>query len=375
MLKCKHWGGMGLLFAIVILILLAFVSPSVFSYGNDQDFMVQGRVIAVAEGESTVGSFGEMENQLVTIRLLEGQYRDQEVTIMNLITGQPYYDIVVNTGDRVLIQVEQDGESTSYNLVDFARDRTIGVLFALFVITLLVIGGVKGLKALISIIMMGLAIGYVLLPLLLRGYSPIPVTVSIASLVTIAFLLFIGGVNRKTVAAIGGTVGGLFVAGVLSYWIGRATYLTGLSSSEAQMLQFMEGRIDFQGLLFSGIIIGALGAILDVGMSVSSSMEQIWETNPTLELNALISRGLKVGRDMLGTMSNTLILAYLGTSMPLLLLFQAYDMSWYKVINLDLIATELVRAMAGSIGLAFAIPLTACLAGLLFSQVQPVSEE
>ena len=117
--------------------------------------------------------------------------------------------------------------------------------------------------------------------------------------------------------------------------------------------------------MFAGIIIGALGAILDVGMSVASSMEQLREENPDISLGVLIRRGINVGQDMLGTMSNTLILAYLGSSLPLLLLFQVNEVAWRKIINLDLIATEVIRALAGSIGLALAIPLTAVIGGFL----------
>ncbi len=356
---------------LLVLLAVSFLWPqSMDAYVTNENSIVKGRVLEVVPGESIVGSFGEMEVHNVTVRLLEKPYQDQVVMISNLITDQPYYDLVVESGDRVLIQVEVTEGLVDYYLVDFAREQSLMKLSFFFVLTLIVIGGIKGLKALLSIMMMGLVIFYVLLPLVLNGYNPIVVTVSICSFLTVLLLLFIGGVNRKTLAAMGGTVGGLVVAGVLSLWAGQASYLTGLSSSEAQMLQFMEGSIDFRGLLLSGIIIGALGAILDVGMSVSSSMEQVWEANPRISCQELMKRGLRVGRDVLGTMSNTLILAYLGTSMPLLLLFQTNDVTWQKAINLDLMATEVVRAMAGSIGLAFAVPITVVFAGVLLQRVK-----
>src|SRR5690606_14207238 len=121
-------------------------------------------------------------------------------------------------------------------------------------------------------------------------------------------------------------------------------------------------------VLFAGIIVGALGAILDVGISIASAMEQIKEADPATDFLTLLTRGILVGRDKIATMSNTLILAYVGSSLPLLLLFLASHTSWRQVLNLDLVAAEVVRAMAGSIGLTLAIPVTALVAAFLFVQ-------
>lgn len=163
-------------------------------------------------------------------------------------------------------------------------------------------------------------------------------------------------------------MGGLLFAGLLAVFVGEMGYLTGLSSHEAQMLQFYDASLNLKGLLFAGMIIGALGAVLDVAMSISSSQEQIKRIQPDVSWNQLVKGGLHVGRDMLGTMANTLILAYLGTSLPLLLLFSVYEASYATIMNLDLMATEVVRALSGSIGLALAIPLTAVLGGFLHSK-------
>lgn len=359
----------------VLLFIMSFSVNAVASEEIEEGPLVRGVVLDVREGTPTEGSFGEMESQAVTIRVLDTPYRDEIVQIQNTITGHPYYDLVVEPGDRVLLQVDTSFGETNFNLTDFSRDRALLWLTLFFALVLVAIGGIKGLKALVSLVIMALVVIYLLLPLILRGVNPVLATVGISSILTMIFLLFIGGFNKKTTAAILGTVAGLVAAGSLAVWIGRATYLTGLSSSEAQMLQYVDGNINFQGLLFAGIMLGALGAILDVGMSVSSAMEQIRETNPAISLPELIKRGMNVGRDMLGTMANTLILAYVGTSLPLLLLFQVHQADFTKIINLDLIATEVVRAMAGSVGLALAVPLTAIIAGLLQTKNAPSQSE
>jgi uncharacterized membrane protein len=185
---------------------------------------------------------------------------------------------------------------------------------------------------------------------------------------TITFVL-ISGFTKKAAAATVGTAGGVLIAALISMIVGRAAHLTGMSSEEAQMLMYIPQNIkfNFRDLLFTGIIIGALGAVMDVAMSIASSLEEIKKSNPSISMSKLIKSGISIGRDIMGTMSNTLILAYTGASVPLLLLFMAYNMSYTKIINLDLIATEFVRALSASIGLILAIPLTALAAGMLFS--------
>jgi uncharacterized membrane protein len=155
------------------------------------------------------------------------------------------------------------------------------------------------------------------------------------------------------------------VAGLLALVVGSAVRLTGFSSEEAQMLLYMEGGpIDVRGLLFAGIIIGSLGAVMDVCVSIAAASLEVHCANPRLCFKDLVGSAMNVGRDIMGTMANTLILAYVGTAMPLLLLFMGYRMPWTTIANSDLVATEVVRALAGSIGLVTAIPLTALASGL-----------
>lgn len=159
----------------------------------------------------------------------------------------------------------------------------------------------------------------------------------------------------------------------MAYITGSATQLTGFSDEEMQALLFIPQQIsyDYRGILFSGMIIGALGAVMDVGMSIASAIEEIKLANPGLGTLALIRAGMNVGRDIMGTMANTLILAYTGGAIPLMLVFMAYQTPLIRIINLDLIATEVVRALTGSIGLIVAVPITSLAAGILFGKYGP----
>ena len=168
-----------------------------------------------------------------------------------------------------------------------------------------------------------------------------------------------------------GTAGGLSAAAGIAIVVGILANLNGLSNEEAQMLLFMSQDIqyNFQGLLFAGIIIGALGAVMDVSMSIASAMDEIQRVGTNMTLKSLFESGMNVGKDVMGTMANTLILAYTGTSIPLLLVFMTYEQPFIKLINLDFLATELIRALSGSIGLVLAIPITAIVSALLLTKV------
>lgn len=355
------------IFMIIAAILLVnIIGPLPVS--ADSPVLIEGRVTLVKEAESFSSASGDIRIQYVTIEITQGPDQGRLVEVTNALTGHPFYDIPVKAGDRVVLQLEQVDGAENYYITDYARQRPLAFIACLFVITLAVIGGLKGIKALVSLVVMGAAVLYVILPLILRGFNPLFITVGLSSLLTLLFMVFVSGWSRKTAVAVLGSVGGLVISGLLAFFVGRASFLSGLASDEAQILQFTTANIGFQGLLFSGMIIGALGAILDVGVGIASSMEQIREADPTADLHTFIRRGLAVGQDMLVTMSNTLIFAYVGSSLPLLLLFLSHDTPFRSIINLEMVASEIVRAMVGSIGLATAIPLTVLLAGLLFPQ-------
>lgn len=353
-------------FWLVLTLLFVLISTStIFATSEGSGVTYKGKVISV-EPMGSQPFQEEWENQLITLKLLSGPQKSEIISLHHTLTGHPYFDLNVKKGDKVIVQVEASESHIDYYIVDFARQMPMIVITALFILLVVIIGGHQGIKAIVSLFGMGIVIVTMILPLVLKGYNPILVTVGLSSILTGLFIVFVGGFTKKTVAATTGTIGGLLAAGLLAVIIGKASYLTGLSSGEAQILQYMDSSIDFRGLLFSGIIIGALGAILDVGISIASAMEQIKEADPKTDFKTLFTRGILVGRDLIATMSNTLILAYVGSSLPLLLLFKASESNWGEVFNMELIGAEVVRAMAGSIGLTLAIPITAFISAFLF---------
>ncbi|MCC5910490.1 MAG: YibE/F family protein [Clostridiaceae bacterium] len=357
----------------LIMVIIGLGSYSGFAEGIDAEYtdpiIERAKVLEITdvEDEEIQNDFF-IEDMMVTVEILTGDYKGQQFEIIHSLTGSLAYDIIVEPGDKVLVTVEDMGEgSVEVYISEYARDTYIYIIFAIFVILLILLGGFKGLKTILTLILTIFMVLKVLLPGLLAGYNPILLTIGVSFAVTLITILTVGGINTKSYAAIIGVLGGVFVSGLIAYIVGSKVSLTGMSSNEAMMLMYIPQGVnfDFRGLLFAGIIMGALGAVMDVGMSIASSMEEITTANPSISTKSLIKSGLNVGKDIMGTMANTLILAYTGSTIPLLLLFTAYDDPLLRIINLDLIATEIIRALAGSIGLILCIPLTAVMAGIL----------
>ncbi len=238
-------------------------------------------------------------------------------------------------------------------------------LVILFLGGLVIIGGKKGLKSVITLIITVVAVVKILIPLILAGYDPMMVSIFICIVNIVVALLLISGFNKKTLCAAIGTSAGVIIAGITAFVVGNMIQLNGLSSDEAIHIILYSKNIDFKGILFAGIIIGAMGAVMDVGMSIASSMNEIEQANPGMGTKELINAGMNVGRDIMGTMADTLILAYVGSSLNIMLMFSTYDISLIEIISLDNIAGEIVRSLAGSIGLIFTVPITAAVAGIL----------
>jgi len=305
----------------------------------------------------------DIRYQHLQIQLISGNHVGEVFTVRNTIEYVNPYNLIFKTGEEILLyQTETtDGAIEGLRIFERPREGAIYFVLALFFIALVVIGGLKGFKSAITLLFTGGLIFIVMLPALLKGYNPIAVSVLVCALSSTFTLLVVSGRNRKTITAILGTVGGVLMAALIAFFIGNWARLTGLGNEEAQLLAYVPHfrNLDYKGLLFAGVIIGALGAVMDVAMSIASSMSEIEQIHPKISNKDLFKSGMNVGRDIMGSMSNTLILAYVGSSIQVLLLFYSFNVSPYAIINMDHIASEIIRAMAGSIGLVFAIPITA----------------
>lgn len=307
--------------------------------------------------------------QVVLVKILSGEFKGTERLIDNMLTGNPAYDINLQKGDRVILHAERLAEDiTSADDVDFfiadiQRDNALIWVSGLFVLLLLLIGRKKGVFSLVSIVATVALIFFMLMPMILSGFCPIASAVLVGILSTVITIYLVGGLNSKSSSAIIGTSLSLIFAGGLSMIVIYLVHLTGFAGEENMFLYSAHPDLDFKGLLSASMIIAALGALMDTGVSIASSINEIYETDNTLSVKQLFTSGMNIGKDIIGTMSNTLILVYLGSSLPLVLLSSNIDLQ--KFFNLNLVATEISSALIGSIAILACVPLTAIIAAYL----------
>lgn len=307
-------------------------------------------------------------NQEVILKMTSGSLKGKEVEATSPSGTLFGADCVVGMKVIAIISVNEDTVVATV----YAKDRSMCILafILIFIAMVIFIGGVKGVKAIASLIFTLVSILYLQFPLIYRGFSPFVVTVVVAAVTTMFTMLFVGGANRKSVAAIVGTVTGVIIAGVTAQIFGKAAGISGYNVSDIESLNYMGQytKVQIGGLLFSGIIISALGAVMDVGMSIASTMAELHEKKPDMGRKELFVSGIHVGKDMMGTMTNTLILAYVGGSITTLMLNYAYDLSTNQLINSYNIGIEIMQGLSGSMGIVLTVPITAFVSALLLTK-------
>ena len=270
------------------------------------------------------------------------------------------------SGQRVRLSIlEQAGQPTFYNIRDLERGRPMLALAALFVLAVIVFGRWQGVRSLIGLACsFAVIVGFVV-PAILRGQSPVPVALVGAMAIMLASLYLAHGVGRKTTAAVVGTALALALTGALTAGFVELAALTGLASEDALNASFQVGGISLRGLLLAGIILGGLGVLDDVTVSQASLVFELRRADPAAGFAELTRGALAVGRDHVSASVNTLFLAYVGASLPLLVLFVSGGDALGTVATAEAVAVEVVRTLCGSIGLIAAVPLTTLLAASL----------
>ena len=304
--------------------------------------------------------------QTVVVHMTSGEKEGEDlVTTSNsgFLFGAP-----CETGMKVVVMQSIAGD-TVINTV-YSPDRTAVIIgFALlYIAALCLVGGMKGVRGALGLIYTFAAIIFVYLPLVYLGYSPFWVSVLICIITTLVTMLLIGGFARKTICATLGTIAGVIIAGATAAIFSNMTGVTGWNVSDIESLMTLQqvNGIQVGGLLFSGLLISALGAVMDVAMSISSSMQELCDQNPSMSRMELMRAGMRVGRDMMGTDSNTLILAFAGSSLSMLVLDYAYDLPYLQVINSNNIGISLMQGLSGSFGIVLSVPATVVMAAYIY---------
>ena len=304
-----------------------------------------------------------LKTQYFTAKILSGQHKGETVAAYQQMdnytnTGERF----VQAGDRVVLYYYNDGTDVSWHFGNYVRSGYILILGLIFLALLIVFGRGKGVSTIVSLAFTCLAVFYVFIPAVLAGHDIYLWSVLVCVFTIVMTLLLTNGVSAKSVITMLGCASGVFVAAVISIVSDRIMHLTGFIDEHSVYLQIMNeegGNINLRALIFAMITIGAMGAVMDVAMDISSSLYEVKKHAPSISFKELFKSGLNIGRDVMGTMANTLVLAYIGSSLCSILLKISYSGSLLELMNTESIIVELLQALAGSLGILMTIPLTA----------------
>ena len=309
--------------------------------------------------------------QSVIVRVTTGQYEGLQMLADN--TVGPIYGGVIEVGDGVTVGLSTyaDGTVRCY-VYEYDRTMGLGLMVAAFVLVTVLVGGKVGAKSLVSLALTVAALIWILLPLLLQGWPTIPTTFLVSVIVTVATFVILGGVDKKTVCACLGTLAGIALATVFGLAAQSLLRIDGYRQEYAEALlqlrQTGESAIGISGLIVAGVIISALGAVMDVAMSISSAVQELTRVNGTLTARDLMKSGMNIGRDMVGTMTNTLILAILGSGLTLIVYIYSLGLQPWQLLSSAYISLEAISALASSVGVMLAVPLTAAVCSIAYGK-------
>lgn len=308
-------------------------------------------------------------DQELEIQILSGDHKDEIMTVTNYMSA--LFNVDVQQGDRIIVRIMTDENGSYYaSVFNYDRGIVLGGFLLIFFILLGALGGKKGLGALAGLLLTLGCIWFILIPCLLRGVPAIPVTIAVSAVSAAAGLIFLNGYSKKTFCAVCGCVGGVLVSGIAAAVVGSLSPMNGFNMQEAEnlILYGADQGLKVSGLLVCGVLISALGAVMDVALGIASSVWEMKEQNPDASVGSLFRSGMQIGKDAMGTMANTLILAFAGSSLNMLILVQTYNIPFLQLINTDSIALEVVQSVAGSIGILLTVPLVALISARLMAR-------
>lgn len=304
--------------------------------------------------------------QQLSLKLLSGEHRGEVVSVTNYLSTM--YNVYAKKGMKLIVDVDTaDAEHYSVTVYSHYRAPLLYGMVGVFLAILWAIGGKKGLKSAAGLIFTFASIIFLFIPMLYRGYSPLAAAVLVVTLTIVVTLLLLDGWSSKSLSAIIGTMAGVVLAGVLAGISGELLHVSGFNTPDSETLILVADNtgMNVHGLLFAGILIASLGAIMDVGISVASSIHEVYAANRELGTRGLFMAGLNVGRDMMGTMATTLILAFTGSSLMSLMVLYSYKVPYNQLVNMNLVTIEVMQGIVGSIGVILTVPIVALVSAKL----------
>lgn len=325
-----------------------------------------GKVVRILEDNIQEDGM-RVGQQTVVVKMTSGVKKGQELTTTS--SAGYLFGAACKVGMRVVVLQSVAGDSVITSVYSQDRKEVVIGFVVLYLLALCLVGGLQGIKGALGLVFTFGAILFIYLPVIYMGYSPFWTAVFICAITTVVTMYLIGGASEKTVCAVLGTISGVLIAGISATVFSKLSGITGwnVSDIESLLTLYETNNIKVGGLLFSGLLISTLGAVMDVAMSISSAMKEIYDQNPQITRMQLVKAGMRVGRDMMGTDSNTLILAFAGSSISMLIMDYAYHLPYLQIINSNNIGIALMQGLSGSFGIVLSVPATVAFAAWIYT--------
>lgn len=354
------------LIAIIFLLILPSKFPEKI-YENTE--RVAARVVSTDESFIKDTGLIKVGEQLCDIEILEGKFKGKTVRGTNTLSGSLEQDKIFEVGDKILVTLDYEGDEIRVaTLVDHYRLNYEILLVAIFAIVLIGFAGIVGIKSILSFIFTVLAIWKVLIPLFLQGYNPVIVGVITTMILIITIIGLVYGIDKKSLAAIIGSLSGALVTCLMAVFFVSKFKIHGavMSYSESLLYSGYE-NLNLTQIFIASIFIASSGAVMDVAVDITSAVAEVIEKKPSITKLEAIKSGINVGRSIMGTMMTTLLLAYSGGFIGLLMVFMAQGTPIINILNLKYVSSEILHTLIGSFGLVTVAPFTAIASGLLLA--------
>lgn len=343
-----------------------------FNINKGKNIVVRATVTSVMDKKTDTSDIGSTDYIPFTAVIKGGSMDGAEVSatqVNDIHMAIKMKEVEVN--DKIILSyIETSGVDGYWVLGEYERTGTLSIMALVFIVFLLAYGRIKGLSTVLSLIFTCLSVFIVLIPAVIGCLNIYFWTIIVCSFIIVMTIVIVNGISVKSLVAAAGCFTGVMTCGALTQIMNKFLHLTGAIDSDATFLLLMHenNQIDLNAIIFAGIVIGAVGAIMDVSISMSSALYEVkcQAANPTM--GSLMQSGLNIGRDILGTMSNTLILAYIGSSLSTVLLLIGYNTSYLQLLNREMIVVEILQMLTGSFGILLTVPFTTFFASLLFTK-------
>ena len=354
---------------VIIIMLITIIAAGFFNQylakdysrvNNDSTDFVSGKIVEITSSNLEYDQDLKINlgKQVVVVEILEGKSTGKRVEIDNYLTAA--HNVEVAIGSKVIIPADEpDGIDSYYTVYNFDRGLGMIIFTCVLLLVIIAIGRGKGVKAILGLAYTLYLVIFLLLPTVFSGYSPVLMSIICVALSTIVTLMLLNGASKKTYSAIVATVLGVVLSAGGFYLMSLVLKVNGFSVDEAESLVLINQAtgLSIKDILFAGILISSLGAIMDVGMSIVSALSELFHHQPNLTQKQIFDSGIEIGKDMIGTMTNTLILAFTGSAFVSLLVLFSYNVDIKQLLSSNYIAIEFAQGIAGTLGIVLTVPI------------------